>query len=1775
MEPSFNIGVKSAESRKKKRGGILEDNIGNRKFVAAKLSSGHSWGFKTGNTTESDSVDMEEECLVEETSFDHENGDAFTGKDLEQMSKRPLKKIDFLGDNVDDILLDKPVVLFPSLKSLVNVSVRKFFVLNISLGNVVGKSAQEKLVVVRKLFSKINGFGGASTPSKFAGIVRVTFTSELNLVQASKKAEEVKILVNSDLKKSSRCSDRAVVLKKILVETSTEAVCAVLSDFGVVVSIKIQLNAVRVARANHNKKSWNLRNQHRTLLYTLSIGTTAYDIWDYISSVNRKTCAIDCHLVTYAQARCAVVCFESADSLNAVMGTTPVLRGVNIYWSLLGFSKYAECRKLDHISLGCAVGGNPSSGKCSHRPLSDIDKSRLATIYAKYSVSIACPVAFGGVFWIKIAGGNVFFPLFMHEVLINSGFSSEMKPILPDTSNIEKRFAVLESSLASLMEQIGKLAKRLDLFMLAVSQPSPGCQLSVTPPSQNQVGDVVMEKVLGEATSGETATTLDSFASPEVKRLENILEGLFALVLSLTASLVWKIAMCNVRGMNNLVKQDNTKLRGKICLWIMNKFDGVWVFTFGLDSGHLDFGVAIIIDNSLVKHVCKNNLLVSILGLYAGALSVIQFFQASEINSLIAKTVNESSFVILGGNFNENRAQKYASLKKCFDLGLVDSLHGSLFVKTLMWSNSCGVTRALNYILVSSSLVNAVIDDSVANVEDYFDTDHKAVSASVGLGGLLDVYLSSIHKQANKDHWKFDIKSASEAKWSEFKDATVANTAMFLDEFETARKFSDLDAISWVSLDSNKASVVWDLVSSGASLDCVRSAFCGVKRFYHAFKLAESLRAEESGIRLAIERRMENFVVNKDHTICSVLEHPFHKVRQYLLLDYVNDNAFSDLMDAISLDDLMCVIKNLPDDLLLDLLNICLVCELIPHCWKEAWVLMIPKPYKWKSVLTNTRPIALIETARKILSKLLSDRISSACSLFNVLCGDNFFVLKGTTIQSLIFAISSVVKDALEKDFYDSVGWYHLHNSLVQIKMCGHFIRFFGSIYNNHVNQVMTDFGLTDRYWSEVFSSLLWRIFYNPLLCKVKSQESLCGYHIDTKFVAKTDKIENQSSLILFLAAGGFVDNTIWVGSSQAATQYIFDIASEFFKRVSSASLLNSSLPISIACKKEFHQYLGIYLLSEGVSKLSLAKVHSDVRFFVNLVLKKAISDKQFFYLVSAVLQPIISYRTQFSFISRNVCLKWNTLIRRGLRLKAGLSRDFLNEALHYSSLYGLKSFEQLQTEYKVASVLCFSNADGVFGRLLRISLVNNFLAGVIKIFLDFDMSFGNFTVSAFHFSSGTPISTFEIVFAEQLYTKKSLIFDWKNFHYWKRLNPKDSVPRWFTLNVDICSLGVASRLGQCLSSANMGVVNVYTDGSLKDLGLSKIKYGATVYFLDLDLSIGAKIGGLVFLTMVELQAIALALECVLSDTALDACITESALVSPDFRNHCWMERHGIINLIKKKWLDVSWHKVKGHLGIMGNKHVDELASLAVSSSLALLVLVKERFIMANKVGLGFNVIDDSLLGDMNWFCTALVTSTASLCSYFLKALHCHLPVAVRKCLYNKVYPSVLCLHCGEVESSDHFFVCIFDSNAHESIFRFYLAKWHCVLFLCTSDNMLYTIMSKDFVFKNWVQEALSTLGDVKVAGRFIVNFVRELGAAYHIDIWVVRAKYRALMEKGSLISLDGSVYSVTYGLLYMFSAGMIRLLGIAEAVGVCFGFCKHCCFFSGIGGMISVLIDS
>ncbi|KAG9295678.1 hypothetical protein G9A89_002996 [Geosiphon pyriformis] len=211
---------------------------------------------------------------------------------------------------------------------------------------------------------------------------------------------------------------------------------------------------------------------------------------------------------------------------------------------------------------------------------------------------------------------------------------------------------------------------------------------------------------------------------------------------------------------------------------------------------------------------------------------------------------------------------------------------------------------------------------------------------------------------------------------------------------------------------------------------------------------------------------------------------------------------------------------------------------------------------------------------------------------------------------------------------------------------------------------------------------------------------------------------------------------------------------------------------------------------------------------------------------------------------------------------------------------------------------------------------------------------------------------------------------------------------------------------------------------------------------------------------------------------------------------------------------------------------------------------------------------------------------SSSVRTYFMKSLHHRLPVAVRKCLYDKHYPSMLCLYCGKVEVSDHVFSYKVDEFVRRQLLNSYVGFWKAlsgsshsssdILQLLSSsvfDSSVSMALFKGFVFNGWFSEAVSIFYDPKIAILEIVKFVHSLGLAFRKDVWLICAKHRVYMKKNGLIPLDGSAVILVHGLASRFSVGVVRLLGITSALGVHFGFRKACLFFSGIGESVLVHI--
>src|SRR5256886_2745251 len=93
----------------------------------------------------------------------------------------------------------------------------------------------------------------------------------------------------------------------------------------------------------------------------------------------------------------------------------------------------------------------------------------------------------------------------------------------------------------------------------------------------------------------------------------------------------------------------------------------------------------------------------------------------------------------------------------------------------------------------------------------------------------------------------------------------------------------------------------------------------------------------------------------------------------------------------------------------------CITTTFIPDEWREAFVYPIPKPKEWECELTNTRPITLLETVRKLMVKILNHRLSNLLAQKHILKGYQFAGIPGSSTMEPIRILNELIEDAKEK----------------------------------------------------------------------------------------------------------------------------------------------------------------------------------------------------------------------------------------------------------------------------------------------------------------------------------------------------------------------------------------------------------------------------------------------------------------------------------------------------------------------------------------------------------------------------------------------------------------------------------------------------------------------------------------------------------------------------------------------------------------------------------------
>ncbi|CAB4400081.1 unnamed protein product [Rhizophagus irregularis] len=223
----------------------------------------------------------------------------------------------------------------------------------------------------------------------------------------------------------------------------------------------------------------------------------------------------------------------------------------------------------------------------------------------------------------------------------------------------------------------------------------------------------------------------------------------------------------------------------------------------------------------------------------------------------------------------------------------------------------------------------------------------------------------------------------------------------------------------------------------------VKEIFEEIKNLYQIYLILynhDLLQFKEEKIKLAIDQRCEDLLENQKH----------------LMVEPTNDEL-NEALNKLSNNK-----ASGPTE--------------IPLEWKYANVYPIPKPKPWGCQLVNTRPITLLETARKLMVSIMNARLSTILQKNKILKGLQFAGLPFSSTFEPLRIINEIIQDANENDkelwilsldmskAYDRVNIFMLEKAMQRLKIPSSFINLTKELFLGRKNSVFTAGGLSNPY---------------------------------------------------------------------------------------------------------------------------------------------------------------------------------------------------------------------------------------------------------------------------------------------------------------------------------------------------------------------------------------------------------------------------------------------------------------------------------------------------------------------------------------------------------------------------------------------------------------------------------------------------------------------------------------------------------------------------------------
>src|SRR3954469_25153716 len=130
--------------------------------------------------------------------------------------------------------------------------------------------------------------------------------------------------------------------------------------------------------------------------------------------------------------------------------------------------------------------------------------------------------------------------------------------------------------------------------------------------------------------------------------------------------------------------------------------------------------------------------------------------------------------------------------------------------------------------------------------------------------------------------------------------------------------------------------------------------------------------------------------------------------------------------------------------------------------------------------VNKTRPITLLDTARKLMTRIMNKRLSSILVANHVLKGNNYAELPGSNCSTPIAILESIIQDAKSHNkplfiflqdiskAFDSMDIRMLQLAMQRLKIPTGFIKLVSTLFTDRYNTVITAYGHSAPYKTEI-----------------------------------------------------------------------------------------------------------------------------------------------------------------------------------------------------------------------------------------------------------------------------------------------------------------------------------------------------------------------------------------------------------------------------------------------------------------------------------------------------------------------------------------------------------------------------------------------------------------------------------------------------------------------------------------------------------------------------------